>query len=260
MFVFCLLRAAMLMAVSSAPAPPLPGPCGQLCLLSAPPCPLPPRRDVWGLPESQLPPPGTQDGGTQTPLPGCRRGLTLHPQFPAERVVREKGRQGETVGIPLRLFHPRTLQETWENALGWFLPNLAPPECGLHSILESLPVCLLISCMTDPLLQRCMAGSPVWGGTHLLGLWTRSKQVTVAQKSCGWGGARVRMGVLGVGRRGFAEQSLRGAWGPLSAPTSPGLHAGPVFRLRPSRSGSRLQLVLHLALGVGPACWRRGPA
>lgn len=164
------------------------------------------------------------------------------------------------MGILLCLFHPRTLQETWENALGWFLPNLAPPECGLHSILESLLVCLLISCMTDPLLQRYVEGSLVWGGTHLLGLWTRSKQVTVARKSCGWGGARVGMGVLGVGCGGFAEQSLRGAWGLLSAPASPRLHAGPAFRLRPSRSSFWLQLVLHLALGVGPARWCRGSA
>ena len=130
------------------------------------------------------------------------------------------------MGIPLCLFHPRTLQETWENALGWFLPNLAPPECGLHSILESPPVCLLISRMTDPLLQRFVAGAPVWGGTHPLGLWTRSKQVTEARKSCDWGGARVRMRVLSVGHGGFAEQSLRGAWGLCPLPPPPGCTRG----------------------------------
>ncbi|CAI9164403.1 unnamed protein product [Rangifer tarandus platyrhynchus] len=60
-----------------------------------------------------------------------------------------------------------TLQETWENALGWFLPNLAPPECGLHSILESLLVCLLISCMTDPLLQRILSERTVSAGSKI---------------------------------------------------------------------------------------------
>ena len=54
------------------------------------------------------------------------------------------------MGTPLRLFHPRTFLETWENVLGWLLPKLAPLEHGLHSILASGPVCLLI-CMTVPL-------------------------------------------------------------------------------------------------------------
>lgn len=162
------------------------------------------------------------------------------------------------VGTPLRLFHPRTFLETWENVLGWLLPKLAPLEHGLHSILASLPVCLLI-CMTVPLLQRYVAGSPVWGGTHLLGLWTHAANRLQRPGNCGVGVETMSgWGCLASAEGGFAEQSLRGAWGPLSAPASPRLSAGPAFRHQPSRSGSWLQLVLHLALGVGPACWCRG--
>ena len=77
------------------------------------------------------------------------------------------------MGTLLHLFPPRAGLETWENTLGWFLPQLTPLERGLHSILASLRVCLLI-CTTVPLLPWYMAGFPVWGGAHLLGLWTHA--------------------------------------------------------------------------------------
>lgn len=90
------------------------------------------------------------------------------------------------MGTPLRPFHPRTFLETWEDALGWLLPSLAPLERGLHSVSAPLPACLLI-CMTVPLLRRYMAGSPVWGGTHLLGLWTHAANRLQRPGNCGVG-------------------------------------------------------------------------
>lgn len=52
------------------------------------------------------------------------------------------------------------------------------------------------------------------------------------------------MGCLACGR-GALLSSLSWGLGPSLPP--PGRSAGPAFRHQPSRSGSRLQLVLHLA-------------
>lgn len=58
--------------------------------------------------------------------------------------------------------------------------------------------------------------------------------------------------------RGALLSSLSVGLGPLCLLRLPRLSAGLAFRHQPSRSGSWLQLVLHLVLGVGPACWCRG--
>ena len=145
--------------------PHCPGPCGQLCLLSAPPVHFLREGMHGGRLRASCNPQGPRMGAPRLPYQVAKEA--------SERGVREKGRSGETVGTLLRLFHPRTFLETWENTLGWFLPHLTPLKRGLHSILASLPVCLLI-CTTIPLLPRYVAGSPVWGGTHLLGLWTHA--------------------------------------------------------------------------------------
>lgn len=160
MFVFCLLRVATLMAVTS---PSVLGRAG-----SSVSSQLSPVHFLQeGMHGSRL----TASCNPQGPRMGAPRLPYQVAKEASEKGVRRGGR--ETVGTLLHLFHPKAFLETWENTLGWFLPQLTPLERGLHSILASLLVCLLI-CTTVPLLPWYMAGSLVWGGAHLLGLWTHA--------------------------------------------------------------------------------------
>lgn len=65
------------------------------------------------------------------------------------------------VGTRAMPFPPKDLPGDMGECAGLSSPEPRPLEHGLHSILASLPVCLLI-CMTVPLLQRYVAGS--WFG------------------------------------------------------------------------------------------------
>lgn len=82
------------------------------------PCPLPPRRDAWGLPESQLPPPGAQDGATQTPLPGCKRGFREGSQ--------REGEVGGDGGHPAASFPPKDLPGDMGECAGLASPETRP--------------------------------------------------------------------------------------------------------------------------------------
>lgn len=177
------------------------------------PCPASSEKGCIELPEASCHPRGP-GWGPQTPLPGCKRGFR-------ERGVREKGSEGRW-WAPLR--HFSTQGPSWRHGrMCWagFSRNSPPLEHGLHSILASLPVCLLI-CMTIP-LQRYVAGSPVWGGTHLLGLWTHAANRLQRPGNCGVGVETMSgWGCLASAEGALLSSLSVGPGSPLSAPASPG--------------------------------------
>ena len=79
--------------------PHCPGPCGQLCLLSAPPVHFLREGMHGGRLRASCNPQGPRMGAPRLPYQVAKEA--------SERGVREKGRSGETVGTLLRLFHPR---------------------------------------------------------------------------------------------------------------------------------------------------------